>query len=90
MVQQRKAQRKENVGQKQSLLPVRANKKQFTVPHPLSGKLWVAEEAWRDWGIPGAGPFARGDGANDICRTRVCSKYPNLSIRKHALGASPF
>lgn len=39
MVQQRKAQRKENLGQKQSLFPVRANKKQFTVPHPLSGKL---------------------------------------------------
>lgn len=38
MVQQRKAQRKENLGQKQSLFPVRANKKQFTVPHPLSGK----------------------------------------------------
>lgn len=38
MVQQRKAQQKESLGQKQSLLPVRANKKQFTVPHPLSGK----------------------------------------------------
>uniref|UniRef100_A0A8D0UWP0 Fragile-site associated tumor suppressor n=1 Tax=Sus scrofa TaxID=9823 RepID=A0A8D0UWP0_PIG len=38
MVQQRKAQQKESLGQKQSLLPVRANKKQFTVPHPLSGQ----------------------------------------------------
>nr|XP_051689466.1 (E2-independent) E3 ubiquitin-conjugating enzyme FATS isoform X2 [Oryctolagus cuniculus] len=35
MVQQRKAKQKEGLGQ-QSLLPVRANKKQFTVPHPLS------------------------------------------------------
>ena len=45
MVQQRKAEQKENLGQKQSLLPVRAHKKQFTVPHPLSGKLQVAQEA---------------------------------------------
>ncbi|EPY78220.1 hypothetical protein CB1_001111038 [Camelus ferus] len=36
MVQQRKAQQKESPRPKQSLLPVRANKKQFTVPHPLS------------------------------------------------------
>uniref|UniRef100_A0A8C6I0K9 DNA segment, Chr 7, ERATO Doi 443, expressed n=1 Tax=Mus spicilegus TaxID=10103 RepID=A0A8C6I0K9_MUSSI len=36
MVQQRKTQQKESLGQKQSLLPVRANKKQFTIPHPLS------------------------------------------------------
>ena len=56
MVQQRKAQRKESVGQKQSLLPVRANKKQFTVPHPLSGKLQVAREGWRDCRILGLGP----------------------------------
>ncbi|CAH6776992.1 D7Ertd443e [Phodopus roborovskii] len=46
MVQQRKAQQKENLGQKQSLLPVRAHKKQFTVPHPLSGKLQMAQKAW--------------------------------------------
>nr|XP_048311199.1 (E2-independent) E3 ubiquitin-conjugating enzyme FATS isoform X1 [Myodes glareolus] len=41
MVQQRKAQQKENLGQKQSLLPVRAHKKQFTVPHPLSGFTFI-------------------------------------------------
>ncbi|XP_070131659.1 (E2-independent) E3 ubiquitin-conjugating enzyme FATS isoform X3 [Equus caballus] len=46
MVQQRKAQRKENVGQKQSLLPVRANKKQFTVPHPLSDNLFKPKERY--------------------------------------------
>lgn len=45
MVQQRKTQQKESLGQKQSLLPVRANKKQFTIPHPLSGKLQVALKA---------------------------------------------
>ncbi|KAB1271759.1 E3 ubiquitin-conjugating enzyme FATS [Camelus dromedarius] len=44
MVQQRKAQQNESPRPKQSLLPVRANKKQFTVPHPLSGKLQVAGE----------------------------------------------
>ncbi|XP_047409323.1 (E2-independent) E3 ubiquitin-conjugating enzyme FATS isoform X2 [Sciurus carolinensis] len=44
MVQQRKAQRKENPGQTQSLLPVRANKKQFTVPHPLSDNLFKPKE----------------------------------------------
>ncbi|KAM9197527.1 (E2-independent) E3 ubiquitin-conjugating enzyme FATS [Dugong dugon] len=44
MVQQRKAQRGENPGQKQSLLPVRANKKQFTVPHPLSDNLFKPKE----------------------------------------------
>ncbi|XP_070337143.1 (E2-independent) E3 ubiquitin-conjugating enzyme FATS isoform X4 [Equus asinus] len=46
MVQQRKAQRKENVGQKQSLLPVRASKKQFTVPHPLSDNLFKPKERY--------------------------------------------
>uniref|UniRef100_A0A8C5UT64 Chromosome 10 open reading frame 90 n=1 Tax=Microcebus murinus TaxID=30608 RepID=A0A8C5UT64_MICMU len=44
MAQQRRAQRKENPGQKQSLLPVRANKKQFTVPHPLSDNLFKPKE----------------------------------------------
>ncbi|XP_075830995.1 (E2-independent) E3 ubiquitin-conjugating enzyme FATS isoform X5 [Microtus pennsylvanicus] len=44
MVQQRKAQQKENLGQKQSLLPVRAHKKQFTVPHPLSDNLFKPKE----------------------------------------------
>ncbi|XP_013358471.1 PREDICTED: centrosomal protein C10orf90 homolog isoform X2 [Chinchilla lanigera] len=44
MVQQRKAQRKESLGQKQNLLPVRANKKQFTVPHPLSDNLFKPKE----------------------------------------------
>ncbi|XP_021083885.1 (E2-independent) E3 ubiquitin-conjugating enzyme FATS isoform X4 [Mesocricetus auratus] len=44
MVQQRKAQQKENLGQKQSLLPVRAHKKQFTIPHPLSDNLFKPKE----------------------------------------------
>ncbi|KAM6182240.1 (E2-independent) E3 ubiquitin-conjugating enzyme FATS [Erethizon dorsatum] len=44
MVQQRKAQRKESLGQKQTLLPVRANKKQFTIPHPLSDNLFKPKE----------------------------------------------
>ncbi|XP_052567849.1 (E2-independent) E3 ubiquitin-conjugating enzyme FATS isoform X2 [Peromyscus californicus insignis] len=44
MVQQRKTQQKENPGQKQSLLPVRAHKKQFTVPHPLSDNLFKPKE----------------------------------------------
>lgn len=44
MVQQRKAQRKESLAPKQSLLPVRAHKKQVTIPHPLSGKLQLARE----------------------------------------------
>nr|XP_017206263.1 (E2-independent) E3 ubiquitin-conjugating enzyme FATS isoform X3 [Oryctolagus cuniculus] len=43
MVQQRKAKQKEGLGQ-QSLLPVRANKKQFTVPHPLSDNLFKPKE----------------------------------------------
>ncbi|XP_023976985.1 (E2-independent) E3 ubiquitin-conjugating enzyme FATS isoform X4 [Physeter macrocephalus] len=46
MVQQRKAQRKESLGPKQSLLPVRANKKQFTVPHPLSDNLFKPKERY--------------------------------------------
>jgi len=46
MVQQRKAQRKENLGQKQSLFPVRTNKKQFTVPHPLSDNLFKPKERY--------------------------------------------
>ncbi|XP_032169413.1 (E2-independent) E3 ubiquitin-conjugating enzyme FATS isoform X6 [Mustela erminea] len=46
MVQQRKAQRKESLGQKQSLFPVRANKKQFTVPHPLSDNLFKPKERY--------------------------------------------
>ncbi|XP_039093896.1 (E2-independent) E3 ubiquitin-conjugating enzyme FATS [Hyaena hyaena] len=46
MMQQRKAQRKENLGQKQSLFPVRANKKQFTVPHPLSDNLFKPKERY--------------------------------------------
>ncbi|XP_035580236.1 (E2-independent) E3 ubiquitin-conjugating enzyme FATS [Zalophus californianus] len=45
-VQQRKAQRTENLGQKQSLFPPRANKKQFTVPHPLSDNLFKPKERY--------------------------------------------
>ncbi|XP_051001438.1 (E2-independent) E3 ubiquitin-conjugating enzyme FATS isoform X2 [Acomys russatus] len=44
MAQQRKSQQKENLGRKQSLLPVRANKKQFTIPHPLSDNLFKPKE----------------------------------------------
>ncbi|XP_073934166.1 (E2-independent) E3 ubiquitin-conjugating enzyme FATS isoform X6 [Castor canadensis] len=44
MVQKRKAQQKENPGQKQSIPPIRANKKQFTVPHPLSDNLFKPKE----------------------------------------------
>ncbi|XP_035298036.1 (E2-independent) E3 ubiquitin-conjugating enzyme FATS isoform X3 [Cricetulus griseus] len=43
-VQQRKAQQTENLGQKQSPLPVRAHKKQFTIPHPLSDNLFKPKE----------------------------------------------
>ncbi|XP_077733360.1 (E2-independent) E3 ubiquitin-conjugating enzyme FATS isoform X8 [Canis aureus] len=46
MVQQRKAQRKENLGQKQTLFPIRTNKKQFTVPHPLSDNLFKPKERY--------------------------------------------
>ncbi|XP_026919182.1 (E2-independent) E3 ubiquitin-conjugating enzyme FATS isoform X7 [Acinonyx jubatus] len=46
MIQQRKAQRKENLAQKQSLFPVRADKKQFTVPHPLSDNLFKPKERY--------------------------------------------
>lgn len=61
MIQQRKAQRKENLAQKQSLFPVRANKKQFTVPHPLSGKLQVAwgGGAGGTGGLGGPGPSSK-------------------------------
>uniref|UniRef100_A0A2K6KF56 Chromosome 10 open reading frame 90 n=2 Tax=Rhinopithecus bieti TaxID=61621 RepID=A0A2K6KF56_RHIBE len=44
MVQQRKAQRKEDLRQKQSVLPIRTSKKQFTVPHPLSDNLFKPKE----------------------------------------------
>ncbi|XP_027786088.2 (E2-independent) E3 ubiquitin-conjugating enzyme FATS isoform X1 [Marmota flaviventris] len=44
MVQQRKAQQTEHPEQKPSQLPVRANKKQFTVPHPLSDNLFKPKE----------------------------------------------
>nr|XP_015312341.1 PREDICTED: centrosomal protein C10orf90 isoform X1 [Macaca fascicularis] len=44
MVQQRKAQRKEDLRQKQSILPIRTSKKQFTVPHPLSDNLFKPKE----------------------------------------------
>ncbi|XP_076961597.1 (E2-independent) E3 ubiquitin-conjugating enzyme FATS isoform X2 [Callospermophilus lateralis] len=44
MVQQRKAQQTGHPEQKQSRLPVRANKKQFTVPHPLSDNLFKPKE----------------------------------------------
>ncbi|KAM5272308.1 (E2-independent) E3 ubiquitin-conjugating enzyme FATS [Ctenodactylus gundi] len=46
MVQQRKAQRKESLGRQQSLLPVRSNKRQFTVPHPLSDNLFKPKERY--------------------------------------------
>ncbi|KAM4852427.1 (E2-independent) E3 ubiquitin-conjugating enzyme FATS isoform 2-T2 [Thomomys bottae] len=44
MVQQRKAQQKEKLGQKQSPSPIRISKKQFTVPHPLSDNLFKPKE----------------------------------------------
>ncbi|XP_007935080.1 (E2-independent) E3 ubiquitin-conjugating enzyme FATS [Orycteropus afer afer] len=44
MVQQRKAQRAEEPGPKQGVLPMRAHKKQFTVPHPLSDNLFKPKE----------------------------------------------
>ncbi|XP_005225927.2 (E2-independent) E3 ubiquitin-conjugating enzyme FATS isoform X7 [Bos taurus] len=46
MVQQRKAQRKETLAPKQSLLPVRAHKKQVTIPHPLSDNLFKPKERY--------------------------------------------
>ncbi|XP_047682420.1 (E2-independent) E3 ubiquitin-conjugating enzyme FATS isoform X4 [Prionailurus viverrinus] len=46
MIQQRKAQRKENLAQKQSVFPVRSDKKQFTVPHPLSDNLFKPKERY--------------------------------------------
>nr|KAF6424572.1 fragile-site associated tumor suppressor [Molossus molossus] len=44
MVQQRRAQRGESPAPKQGPVPVRANKKQFTVPHPLSDNLFKPKE----------------------------------------------
>uniref|UniRef100_A0A2I2YZZ5 Chromosome 10 open reading frame 90 n=1 Tax=Gorilla gorilla gorilla TaxID=9595 RepID=A0A2I2YZZ5_GORGO len=89
MVQQRKAQRKEDLRQKQSLLPIRTSKKQFTIPHPLSG----------DWKRPGmggswswrlhSGVMAPND-ATDIRRTCYGSKWLTLSVINPVLGASPF
>ncbi|XP_055416028.1 (E2-independent) E3 ubiquitin-conjugating enzyme FATS isoform X3 [Bubalus kerabau] len=46
MVQQRKAQGKETLAPKQSLLPVRAHKKQVTIPHPLSDNLFKPKERY--------------------------------------------
>ncbi|XP_036907180.1 (E2-independent) E3 ubiquitin-conjugating enzyme FATS [Sturnira hondurensis] len=43
-IQQRRAQRKESPGPRQGPLPVRASKKQFTVPHPLSDNLFKPKE----------------------------------------------
>ncbi|XP_048647337.1 (E2-independent) E3 ubiquitin-conjugating enzyme FATS isoform X5 [Marmota marmota marmota] len=47
MVQQRKAQQTEHPEQKPSRLPVRANKKQFTVPHPLSESIITCQKLKR-------------------------------------------
>ncbi|KAI5175064.1 (E2-Independent) E3 Ubiquitin-Conjugating Enzyme Fats [Manis pentadactyla] len=44
-VQQRKAQRKESLGPKQSL-PARASKRRCTVPHPLSDNLFKPKERY--------------------------------------------
>ncbi|XP_060027070.1 (E2-independent) E3 ubiquitin-conjugating enzyme FATS isoform X2 [Erinaceus europaeus] len=44
MAQQRKAQRKDAVAQKQSVPPTRASRKQFTIPHPLSDNLFKPKE----------------------------------------------
>nr|KAF6454950.1 fragile-site associated tumor suppressor [Rousettus aegyptiacus] len=46
MAQQRRAQRKETAGQTQAPLPVRAGKRQFTVPHPLSDNLFKPKERY--------------------------------------------
>ncbi|XP_068817858.1 (E2-independent) E3 ubiquitin-conjugating enzyme FATS isoform X2 [Capricornis sumatraensis] len=46
MVEQRKAQQKESLAPKQSLLPVRAHKKQVTIPHPLSDNLFKPKERY--------------------------------------------
>ncbi|XP_066210978.1 (E2-independent) E3 ubiquitin-conjugating enzyme FATS [Saccopteryx leptura] len=46
MIQQRRAQRKESPGSRQGPLPVRASKKQFTVPHPLSDNLFKPKERY--------------------------------------------
>jgi hypothetical protein len=89
MVQKRKAQQKENPGQKQSIPPIRANKKQFTVPHPLSGKLQMAQEAWRRLrrGILRAGVFIW-----DSWSPRMPLTYaePNLNLIQPILQASLF
>ncbi|XP_006880192.1 PREDICTED: centrosomal protein C10orf90 homolog [Elephantulus edwardii] len=44
MVEQRKAQQAESQTPRQSLQPPRANRKQFTVPHPLSDNLFKPKE----------------------------------------------
>ncbi|XP_045710326.1 (E2-independent) E3 ubiquitin-conjugating enzyme FATS isoform X2 [Phyllostomus hastatus] len=46
MIQQRRAQRKDGPGPRQGPLPVRASKKQFTVPHPLSDNLFKPKERY--------------------------------------------
>ncbi|KAF6316945.1 fragile-site associated tumor suppressor [Rhinolophus ferrumequinum] len=46
MVQQRRAQRKGDQGQKQSPFPIRAHRKQFTIPHPLSDNLFKPKERY--------------------------------------------
>ncbi|KAM5240483.1 (E2-independent) E3 ubiquitin-conjugating enzyme FATS isoform 2-T2 [Hipposideros larvatus] len=46
MAQQRRAQQKGDQGQRQGLLPVRAHKKQFTIPHPLSDNLFKPKERY--------------------------------------------
>lgn len=70
MAQQRRAQRKETAGQTQAPLPVRAGKRQFTVPHPLSGELWRL-------GRPGGGAAGRGAG---------CARSPNPPPRPRGDG----
>ncbi|XP_015428079.1 PREDICTED: centrosomal protein C10orf90 homolog [Myotis davidii] len=44
MAQQRRAQRQESPGLKPGPLPVRASRRQFTVPHPLSDNLFKPKE----------------------------------------------
>ncbi|KAK1333384.1 hypothetical protein QTO34_005767 [Cnephaeus nilssonii] len=44
MAQQRRAQRQESPGPKPGPLPVRASRRQFTVPHPLSDNLFKPKE----------------------------------------------
>ncbi|XP_012578901.1 PREDICTED: centrosomal protein C10orf90 homolog [Condylura cristata] len=71
MIHQRKTQRKDPPAQTQSFLPVRAAKKQFTVPHPLSA---------------GTAARCSGSGASpdswlpaDICKS---SPYPLSAARQ--------